>query len=151
VRKYLREDFYAVDFEALVERWGRCIIGGGGHVEKNVFFFRFKFEYHMFYVLYPFVTYLLTLPRSYGSRVPWVRLPAHVSHGSCVQLELVICRSCICFRRCIPVITELLLEHITRCLLTLLVCPENGGSASFRIVGTLLPHDTALEPRRKFP
>jgi hypothetical protein len=23
-----------------------------------------SFEYHMFYVLYPFVTYLLTLPRS---------------------------------------------------------------------------------------
>jgi hypothetical protein len=28
--------------------------------EINVFFFRF--EYHMFYVLYPFVTYLLTFP-----------------------------------------------------------------------------------------
>jgi hypothetical protein len=23
-----------------------------------------RFEYHMFYVLYPFVTYLLTLPRN---------------------------------------------------------------------------------------
>jgi hypothetical protein len=29
----------------------------------NVFFFRF--EYHMFCVLYPFLTYLLTLPRTY--------------------------------------------------------------------------------------
>jgi hypothetical protein len=28
---------------------------------REIFFFRF--EYHMFYVLYPFVTYLLTLPR----------------------------------------------------------------------------------------
>jgi hypothetical protein len=25
----------------------------------------FRFEYHMFYVLYPFVSYLLTLPRIY--------------------------------------------------------------------------------------
>jgi hypothetical protein len=29
--------------------------------EVNVFF---RFEYHMFYVLYPFVTHLLTLPRA---------------------------------------------------------------------------------------
>jgi hypothetical protein len=30
--------------------------------EINAFFFRF--EYHMFYILYPSVTYLLTLPRT---------------------------------------------------------------------------------------
>jgi hypothetical protein len=30
-------------------------------LEINVFS---RFEYHMFYVLYPFVTYVLTLPRS---------------------------------------------------------------------------------------
>jgi hypothetical protein len=29
----------------------------------NNFFFRLK--YHMFYVLYPFVTYLVTVPRTY--------------------------------------------------------------------------------------
>jgi hypothetical protein len=29
---------------------------------REIIFF-FRFEYHMFYVLYPFVTYLLTLPR----------------------------------------------------------------------------------------
>jgi hypothetical protein len=29
---------------------------------REIFFF--KLEYHMFYVLYPFVTYLLTLPRT---------------------------------------------------------------------------------------
>jgi hypothetical protein len=29
--------------------------------ERNVFFFHW-FEYHMFYVLHPYVTYLLTLP-----------------------------------------------------------------------------------------
>jgi hypothetical protein len=32
--------------------------------EINIYFF-FRFEYHMFYVLHPFVTYLLTLPRGY--------------------------------------------------------------------------------------
>jgi hypothetical protein len=31
--------------------------------EINVFFS--SFEYHVFYVLYPFVTYLLTLPRMF--------------------------------------------------------------------------------------
>jgi hypothetical protein len=34
--------------------------------EINVFFPRF--QYHMFYVLYPFVTYLLTLPRIFNIR-----------------------------------------------------------------------------------
>jgi hypothetical protein len=33
--------------------------------EMNVFS---RFEYHMFYVLYPFVTYLLTLPRTWSLR-----------------------------------------------------------------------------------
>jgi hypothetical protein len=32
--------------------------------EINVFFFS-RYEYHMLHVLYPFVTYLLTLPRIY--------------------------------------------------------------------------------------
>jgi hypothetical protein len=34
--------------------------------ETNVFS---RFEYHMFYVLYPFVTYLLTFPRTYEAPI----------------------------------------------------------------------------------
>jgi hypothetical protein len=65
VRKWLRQqshDIFAAGFDALVKRWDKCINVGGGYVEKYKFFFS-RFEYHMFYVLYPFVTYLLTLPR----------------------------------------------------------------------------------------
>jgi hypothetical protein len=47
--------FYAVGFNTLVKRWDKCINVGG---EINVLS---MLEYHMFYVLYPFVTYLLTL------------------------------------------------------------------------------------------
>jgi hypothetical protein len=63
VRKWLRQqskDFYAAGFDALVKRWDKCISVAGGYVEK--YFFSI-FEYYMFYVLYRFVTYLLTLPR----------------------------------------------------------------------------------------
>jgi hypothetical protein len=66
VRKWLRQqskNFYAAGFGALVKRWDKCINVGGGYVEKYMFFFP-RFEYHMFYVLYPFLTYLVTLPRS---------------------------------------------------------------------------------------
>jgi uncharacterized protein len=37
VQKWLRqqsEDLYAVGFNALVKWWDKCIIVGGGHVEK---------------------------------------------------------------------------------------------------------------------
>jgi hypothetical protein len=64
VRKLLRQqpkDFYAAGFETLLKQWDKCINVGGGYVEKLLFFP--WFEYNMFYVLYPFVTYLLTLPR----------------------------------------------------------------------------------------
>jgi hypothetical protein len=66
VWKWLRQqskqskDFHAVGFDALVKRWDNCINVGGGYVEKEMFFSRFK--YPMFFVLYPFVTQLLTLP-----------------------------------------------------------------------------------------
>jgi hypothetical protein len=67
VRKWLRQqskDFYSADFDAMAKRWDKCIIVGGGYVEeKNAFLSRS--EYHMFYVLHPFVTYLLTLSRIY--------------------------------------------------------------------------------------
>jgi hypothetical protein len=45
------EDFYARGFDALVKQWDKCISVDGGYVEKYTFFS--KFEYHMFYVLYP--------------------------------------------------------------------------------------------------
>jgi hypothetical protein len=64
VRKWLRQqsnDFHAAGFDALVKRWDMCINVGGGYVEKCFFL---RFEYHIFYVLYSFVTYLLTLPHN---------------------------------------------------------------------------------------
>jgi hypothetical protein len=63
VRKWLRQqskDFYAAGFDALIKRWDKCS-SVGGYVE--IFFL--SFEYYMFYVLYPFVTCLLNLPRTY--------------------------------------------------------------------------------------
>jgi hypothetical protein len=49
-------------FRCADKRWDKGISVGGGCVEKTLFFSRF--EYHIFYVLYPFVIYSLTLPRS---------------------------------------------------------------------------------------
>jgi hypothetical protein len=49
VRKWLRRQ--TTGFDALVKRWYKCINIDGGFVEK-----------YMFYVSYPFDTYLLTLP-----------------------------------------------------------------------------------------
>jgi hypothetical protein len=40
VRKWLRKDFYAVGFNALVKRWNKCITVGEGSVEKYIFFFQ---------------------------------------------------------------------------------------------------------------
>jgi histone-lysine N-methyltransferase SETMAR len=62
VRKWLRQqskDFCAAAFNLLVKRWDKCI--NVGECREMVFFF-FTFEYHVFYVLYPSVTSLLTLP-----------------------------------------------------------------------------------------
>jgi hypothetical protein len=52
--------FYAYDFDALVKRWDKYINVGGGYVEKQFFP---TFKYRLFYVLYRFVIYFLTLPR----------------------------------------------------------------------------------------
>jgi hypothetical protein len=52
----------AAGFDALVKRWDTCISVGGGYVEKQTFFPGSNITF--FYVLYPFVTYLLTLPRN---------------------------------------------------------------------------------------
>jgi hypothetical protein len=54
------KNFYAAGFDALVKRWHKRVNVGGVYVEKYIFP---RFEYHMFYVSYSFVTYLLTLPR----------------------------------------------------------------------------------------
>jgi hypothetical protein len=53
----------AVGFKALAKRWDNYVNVSGGYVEKCIFS---GFEYHVFYVLYPFVTYLRTLPRTYS-------------------------------------------------------------------------------------
>jgi hypothetical protein len=68
VCKWLRQQskhFYAAGFHALVNIWDKCISVGGGYVEK----YFFRFEYRVFYVLYPFVTYLLTLSRISGGPI----------------------------------------------------------------------------------
>jgi hypothetical protein len=43
-----------------------------------------RFECHIFYVLYPFVTYLLTLPRTYQKQVALVILVAAKSSGELI-------------------------------------------------------------------
>jgi hypothetical protein len=63
LRKWQRQqskDFYAAGFDALVKRWDKCISVRGRDVEKHVFFSGSNIT---FYVLYPCVTYLLTVPR----------------------------------------------------------------------------------------
>jgi hypothetical protein len=61
VPKWLRqqsEDFCAAGFDALVKQWDKSIGVCGGYA-----------EYRMFYVLYPFVTYLLILPRIFDKYI----------------------------------------------------------------------------------
>jgi hypothetical protein len=76
VRRWLRKqskDLYSAGFNALVKRWDKCNSVSGGYVEKYMFFFRF--EHHMFYVLYHFVIYLLTLPRIwFGTLIHFVKI-----------------------------------------------------------------------------
>jgi hypothetical protein len=64
VRKWLRQqskDFCAAGFDALVkDGTNKCIIVGGGYVEKYMFFPGSNIK--MVHVSHPFVTYLLTLP-----------------------------------------------------------------------------------------
>jgi hypothetical protein len=63
VRKWLVEqskDFYAAGFDALVKRWVQVYqCWWRTCLEINVFL---NFKYYIFYVLYPSVTCLLTLP-----------------------------------------------------------------------------------------
>jgi hypothetical protein len=53
----------------MVKRWDMCVCWWW---MCQVFFFFFSFEYDMLYVLYPFVTYLLTLPHTYDSKVTFI-------------------------------------------------------------------------------
>jgi hypothetical protein len=52
--------FYVAGFDALVKRWDKCINVGGGCREINAF----SGSNIVFYVLYQFMNYLLTLPRN---------------------------------------------------------------------------------------
>jgi hypothetical protein len=56
VPEWLRQQ--SKDFYAAVKQRSKCINVGGGYVEK--YFFFPSLGYHIFYVLYPFITYLLT-------------------------------------------------------------------------------------------
>jgi hypothetical protein len=63
VQKWLRQQskvFYAAGFDALVKPWDKW-----WRIYREIHVFFSRFEYHKFYVLYSFVTYLLTLPRMY--------------------------------------------------------------------------------------
>jgi hypothetical protein len=73
-----QKDLYAAGFEALIKRWDKCISVGGGCVEKWMFFF-FRIEYHTFYVLYPFLACLLTLPRSLKLNLAYI--PCNQPHS----------------------------------------------------------------------
>jgi hypothetical protein len=57
--------FYTAGFDALIKRWDKCINVGGGYVEKLTFF---QVRISLFFVSYPFVKYLLTLPRKCKER-----------------------------------------------------------------------------------
>jgi hypothetical protein len=62
VHKWLRrqpKDFYAAGFEALLKQWDKNLMLVEDMSRNKHFLF---FEYHIFYVLYSFVTYLLPVP-----------------------------------------------------------------------------------------
>jgi hypothetical protein len=59
-------------FRPIGKTKGQVINVGGGYIEKRMFFP--GIEYHMFYVLYPFVTYLLTIPRT-SPTASWRSIP----------------------------------------------------------------------------
>jgi hypothetical protein len=59
LRKWLRQ---LLGFDALVKRWDKCIDVDGGCIRREINVFS-RFGYHMFFVLYQFVTYLRTVPR----------------------------------------------------------------------------------------
>jgi hypothetical protein len=56
------KDFCAANFYIVVKWLEKRINVGGAYFEKKNVFPMFK--YHMFYVLYPFMTYLLSAPRT---------------------------------------------------------------------------------------
>jgi hypothetical protein len=58
------KNFNAAGFDPLVKRWDKLSLLSG--ILRIKYFFS-SFEYHMFYVLYPFVTYLLTLSHTFNT------------------------------------------------------------------------------------
>jgi hypothetical protein len=54
----------AVGFDALLKQSDKCSNVDGRYIENEVLFSSFR--YHMFYILYLFVTCLLTLPHNSG-------------------------------------------------------------------------------------
>jgi hypothetical protein len=77
---------YAAGFDALVKRWEKCINVGGVMSRNKCFSPPGSNINHMFYVLYPFVTYLLTVPRN--RVVKWItkkaRLQRLVAPSGCL-------------------------------------------------------------------
>jgi hypothetical protein len=64
VQKWLRQqskDLYAAGFDALLKRRDKCVNVRAGYIEK--YMLHSRVEYHIFYVSYPYVTYLLTVLR----------------------------------------------------------------------------------------
>jgi hypothetical protein len=91
----VRKDFYAAGFVALVKRRDKCINVGGA---INVFP---RFEYDMFYVLYPFVTCLLTLPHTFCFHYPWYMFrPSTVLHWI-ILIEPLHSLACVLRQNCI--------------------------------------------------
>jgi hypothetical protein len=63
-------------FRRIGKAMGQVLIVLVGDMSRNIFF---QFEYLIFYVLYPFVTYLLTLPRTIVSHpVCFHRIPKRI-------------------------------------------------------------------------
>jgi hypothetical protein len=70
VRKWLRQqskDFYAAGFDALVKQRDKCIIVGGGYVEKYIYiFFQFRILHVLrFLYFYDLFTHSLSYISSY--------------------------------------------------------------------------------------
>jgi hypothetical protein len=88
VKKWLRQqtrDFYTTGFDGWVKWWNKCINVNGGYVKKYVFS---RFEHQMFYVLYPFATYLLTFPHTIDC-IFTIRLDGEGLNIKCGRLSLV--------------------------------------------------------------
>jgi hypothetical protein len=57
------KNFCAAGFDALVKQWNKYIYQCWWRICREINVLA-RFEYHIFYVLYQFVPYLLTVPRN---------------------------------------------------------------------------------------